>query len=185
MGGVDLSDSALHHAFINRKTYRWFVKLALHFISRLSFNAYTMYKESHSSATLNDFLMIYVRETIEKTGITRKSGKDFTPKQKRSLSTNATDRSPKLITTISQHFSNEIILEEKIVAFYRRITFLGRNDIDSKSGRHKQKRCVLCHMNNIRTMTIYNCKTCTEEPALCVPDCFEKFHLTLMNKTKT
>jgi hypothetical protein len=59
MGGVDLSDSALHHTFINRKTYRWFVKLALHFMSRLLFNSYLMYKEAKSNITLDDFLMKY------------------------------------------------------------------------------------------------------------------------------
>jgi hypothetical protein len=59
MGGVDLSDSALHHTFINRKTYRWFVKLALHFIVRLLFNSYIMYKESQLKTILEDFLMRY------------------------------------------------------------------------------------------------------------------------------
>jgi hypothetical protein len=59
MGGVDMSDSALHHTFINRKTYRWFVKLGLHFVTRLLFNSYIIYKESKSNTTLDDFLMRY------------------------------------------------------------------------------------------------------------------------------
>jgi hypothetical protein len=59
MGGVDLSDSALHHTFIFRKTYRWFIKLGLHFLIRLLFNAYIMYKEVKTNTTLDDFLMKY------------------------------------------------------------------------------------------------------------------------------
>jgi hypothetical protein len=121
-----MSDSALHHTFIDRKIYRWFVKLVLHFISRLLFNSYIMYKESKSNTTLEYFLMrhgllqtdkkkyfiisSYVRETMEETGIARKSRKDFTPKQMRSISPNLIDRSPKVMTIISQHFSSEISL---------------------------------------------------------------------------
>jgi len=59
MGGVDLSDSALQHTFIFRKTYRWFIKLGLHFLTRLLFNAYIMYKEVKTNTTLDDFLMKY------------------------------------------------------------------------------------------------------------------------------
>ena len=44
MGGVDLSDSSLHHAHIDCQSYRWFVKLGIHFISGLLFNAFVMYR---------------------------------------------------------------------------------------------------------------------------------------------
>ncbi len=62
--------------------------------------------------------------------------------------------------------------------------FLGKTDIDPQLNRHKQKRCIFCHKNQIRTMTIYQCKTCDREPGLCFPDCFEKFHLTLGKENK-
>ena len=60
---------------------------------------------------------------------------------------------------------------------------LGKTDIDSRSNRHKQKRCTLCHMNKIRKMTTYQCKTCDGQPGLCFPDCFEKFHLISTKET--
>ena len=66
MGGVDLSDSALHHTFIDRKTYRWFIKLALHFITRLLFNSYIIYKEVNSSCTLEEFLLKYCKKPNDK-----------------------------------------------------------------------------------------------------------------------
>jgi hypothetical protein len=47
---------------------------------------------------------------MEETGIARKSGKDFTPKQKRSISPNLIDRSPKVMMMITQHFSSEVSL---------------------------------------------------------------------------
>lgn len=50
------------------------------------------------------FLFIsYVRETMEDTGITRKSVRDLTPKQKRTISPAVTGRSPKMTTIATQH----------------------------------------------------------------------------------
>lgn len=57
MGGVDLSDSSLEHAAIGRKSYRWFVKLALHFISRLLYNAFVMYRIYDSKARFAKLLL--------------------------------------------------------------------------------------------------------------------------------
>jgi hypothetical protein len=45
---------------------------------------------------------------MEETGVARKSERDFTPKQKRSISPNLIDPSPKMTTTITQHFASEI-----------------------------------------------------------------------------
>jgi hypothetical protein len=56
MGGVDLSDSSLHHANLYRKTYRWFVKLGIHFFARLLFNAFVMYRGYDSKARFSNFL---------------------------------------------------------------------------------------------------------------------------------
>ncbi len=46
---------------------------------------------------------------MEQTGVGRRSAKDFTPKQKRSVSPNVVDRSPKFMSTTIQHFSSEFI----------------------------------------------------------------------------
>ncbi|CAF1429261.1 unnamed protein product [Adineta ricciae] len=52
-----------------------------------------------------DFLKSYVKDTLEATGVVRKSEITVTPKQKRSSSTNSADRSPKvMLTTTIQHF---------------------------------------------------------------------------------
>ncbi|CAM4839274.1 unnamed protein product [Rotaria magnacalcarata] len=158
MGGVDLSDSALHHTYIARKTYRWFVKLALHFFTRLLFNSYIMYKEVQSNISLDDFLMSYVCETMEETGTARKLVRDFSQKPKRSSSQLSLDRSPKVTPKVIQHFAS-------------------KTDVDSQSNRHKQKRCIFCHMNKVRKMTIYQCRTCDGQSGFCFPECFEKFHL--------
>ena len=56
MGGVDLSDSSLHHTHIDHKSYRWFVKLGIHFISRLLFNAFVMYRVHDGKARFGTFL---------------------------------------------------------------------------------------------------------------------------------
>lgn len=57
MGGVDLSDSSLHHTSIDRKSYRWFVKLGFHFLSRLLYNSFTMYRSYESKARFSSFLL--------------------------------------------------------------------------------------------------------------------------------
>jgi hypothetical protein len=46
---------------------------------------------------------------MENTGIGRRSAKDFTPKQKRSISPHVVDRSPKCMSTTIQHFSGEFL----------------------------------------------------------------------------
>ena len=56
MGGVDLSDSSLHHASLDRKSYRWFVKLGIHFIARLLFNSFVMYRAHNPKARFSNFL---------------------------------------------------------------------------------------------------------------------------------
>jgi hypothetical protein len=48
----------------------------------------------------------YVRETIEETGIARKLARDFPQQLKRSVSQTSVDRSPKMMTGASQHFSS-------------------------------------------------------------------------------
>ncbi|CAF1041735.1 unnamed protein product [Rotaria magnacalcarata] len=86
MGGVDLSDSSLHHAYIDRKSYRWFVKLAIHFFSRLLFNAFVMYRTYNSKARFSKFLECFVRDIMESTGAGRKPLTEFTPPQRRANS---------------------------------------------------------------------------------------------------
>ena len=56
MGGVDLSDSSLHHAHIDRQSYRWFVKFGIHFISLLLFNAFVMYRVHDRKVRFSTFL---------------------------------------------------------------------------------------------------------------------------------
>jgi len=117
---------------------------------------------------------------METTGIARKSERDFTPKQNRFISTNSTDRSPKvMVPKIVQHFSSEIslLLQNRFWFTMCLQSVLDKTDIDPQSNRHKQKRCVFCHKNKIRKMTIYQCTTCNGKPGLCFPECFEKFHL--------
>ena len=53
---------------------------------------------------------------------------------------------------------------------------MGKNDVDARSNRHKQKRCLFCHMSKVRKMPIYQYRTCDGQPEFYFPDCFEKFH---------
>ena len=63
MAGVDLSDSTLHHAYIDRKSYRWFVKLGFHFLSRLLFNSFVMYREHVNKTRFSSFLSTYAKSS--------------------------------------------------------------------------------------------------------------------------
>ncbi|CAF3952919.1 unnamed protein product [Rotaria sordida] len=104
MGGVDLSDSSLHHACMDRKSYRWFVKLSIHFFARLLFNAFVMHRTHDSKARFSNFLSYFVRETMESTGICRKPLAKTTPPQKRANSLPSNIIPQKLVKV--QHFSN-------------------------------------------------------------------------------
>lgn len=57
MGGVDLSDSSLHHTSVDRKSYRWFVKLGFHFLSRLLYNSFVMFRLYEPKAQFSSFLL--------------------------------------------------------------------------------------------------------------------------------
>ncbi|CAF4864223.1 unnamed protein product [Rotaria socialis] len=148
MGGVDLSDSSLHHTRIDRQSYWWFVKLGIHFLGRLLFNDFVMYR-------------IFVRDTMESTGITRKSLNEFTPPQKRILSVSNSNIPQKLMKV--QHLSS-------------------KTDYNENRQVHVQQRCVLCRSKQVRKQTIYFCRTCPNKPALCYPDCFDVFHSKIQYK---
>ena len=51
-----MSDSSLHHACMERKSYRWFIKLGIHFFARLLFNAFVMYRAHDPKARFSKFL---------------------------------------------------------------------------------------------------------------------------------
>src|SRR6218665_2017970 len=38
------------------------------------------------------------------------------------------------------------------------------------------KKCVVCRKNGKRRETRYVCETCPSQPALCVTECFKRFH---------
>ncbi|CAF2842193.1 unnamed protein product [Rotaria sp. Silwood2] len=116
---------------------------------------------------------------MEETGAARKSVRDFQQKPKRPSSQLSLDRSPKMTTRIIQHFaSKNFSIYVPDFSFIMCLIYVpGKTDVDSRSNRHKQKRCVFCHMNKVRTMTIYQCQTCDGQPGFCFPDCFEKFHI--------
>lgn len=38
------------------------------------------------------------------------------------------------------------------------------------------KKCVVCRKNGRRRETRYVCETCPSQPALCVAECFKRFH---------
>ena len=90
------------------------------------------------------------RKTIEEIGIEKKSMRDFPPKPKQSFTQDSIDRSRKII----QHFSRQISFLGNSTFSYLLPSVLGKTDIDSRSNSHRQKRCILCHMNKIRKMTI-------------------------------
>ncbi|CAF1132906.1 unnamed protein product [Rotaria magnacalcarata] len=155
MGGVDLSDSSLHHACIDRKSYRWFVKLGIHFLTRLLFNAFVMHRAYNSKARFSKFVSCFVRDTMEATGVSRKPLNEITPPQKRALSLPNSIIPHKFVKV--QHFSS-------------------KTDYNESRQRHIQKRCVLCRSKQIRKQTIYFCRTCPDASAFCYPECFDAFH---------
>ncbi|CAF1254772.1 unnamed protein product [Rotaria sp. Silwood1] len=97
----------------------------------------------------------FVRDTMESTGIARKSLNEFTPSQKRIASVPYSNIPQKLLKV--QHFSS-------------------KTDYNENRQGHVQKRCVLCRSKQVRKQTIYFCRTCPDTPALCYPDCFDAFH---------
>lgn len=117
------------------------------------------------------FLKRFVQETMESTGIGRKSLKEITPPQKRVLTT-YNDNSMKIARV--QHFSSKI--ERFIEGGPRNGIVLDKTQYDENRQGHVQKRCVVCRSKKIRKQTIYFCRTCSNSPGFCYPDCFDEFH---------
>ncbi|CAF4677443.1 unnamed protein product [Rotaria socialis] len=97
----------------------------------------------------------FVRDTMESTGITRKSLNEFTPPQKRILSVSNSNIPQKLMKV--QHVSS-------------------KTDYNENRQGHVQQRCVLCRSKQVRKQPTYFCRICPDKPALCYPDCFDAFH---------
>lgn len=47
-----------------------------------------------------------------------------------------------------------------------------------KNNKTLRRRCVVCYKNAKRKDTGFQCKACEGTPALCLGDCFKKYHET-------
>ena len=57
MGGVDRADQVLHSYDATRKSYRWFLKVGVHFIQRLCLNAFIVYRNYGGKQSFEKYLL--------------------------------------------------------------------------------------------------------------------------------
>uniref|UniRef100_A0A1I8H3C2 DDE_Tnp_1_7 domain-containing protein n=1 Tax=Macrostomum lignano TaxID=282301 RepID=A0A1I8H3C2_9PLAT len=68
MGGVDRLDASVHLYHPNRKSYKWFQKVAFHLILTLVRNAWTLYKKCGGTAKFLTFLENSIKTLIRDSG---------------------------------------------------------------------------------------------------------------------
>lgn len=132
----------------NRKTVKWYKKLAFHFFDMMLYNAYILYKLSKNEKKLQfrAYRLAVIRQIVEKFGLHRK---------RRTTTKKALDADSRLV---DRHFPSVIP--------------------PGDNGKKKQKKCSVHQksVNNptIRRETIYECVKCNIP--LCVVPCFEIYH---------
>ena len=145
MGGVDRADAMIHSYDCMRKSYRWFVKLALHFAQRLLLNSFCVYKKMGGVKDHQKFILHAIRYLVTTTGRGRRS---FSGK-----SASTFQSSPTVV-----HFPSRI------------------SSAQTAKQKRPSKRCKVCSNNDRRKETRYECGDCDGRPALCLNNCFKKWH---------
>ena len=163
MGGVDTSDQLSKYYSFTRKTLKWWVKLFFHILNIAATNAYILYRKNYGG----------IRRALNQ--------EDFRRELSRSLIESHTYAKPQrgrrpLVDVparlTQRHFPSHIPAKPGM-----------------KCNRPRRK-CVVCNVNSgkrrrqgersLRTETSFWCRVC--EKALCVVDCFERYHTQLHYK---
>lgn len=79
MGGVDRTDQMLHSYDASRKSYRWFLKVGVHFLQRLCLNAHIVYSTYGGKSNFEKFTINCARYLLCETGIGRRPLNDNVP----------------------------------------------------------------------------------------------------------
>ena len=147
MGGVDRNDALIGNCTCVRKSFKWTVKVAMHYVEEAVLNSFILYDKIN----LNKMrFMNFKLDVIEKIiiGVYRQNAPNI-------LCTQPSDWHS-MHTAIDRHFLELIPRSEK--------------------KEKPQKRCQICHEEERRKETRYQCKNCSTHPGLCPASCFEKFH---------
>lgn len=150
MSGIDRSDQMLSYYSSLRKTIRWYKKIALHIVEVLVMNSHILYNENHADA--DKMTLLKFRESVV------------------------------------SHLVDDIALPDAHRRVHRNNIQLLPNEDDDDVLQHlsslpptdqKQrptKPCRICTRDGLRRETRYCCTLCPEKPALCVGDCFRRYH---------
>ena len=150
MGGVDRADAMIHSYDCLRKSYRWFIKLALHFFQRLLLNSYYLYKKNDGTKDHQKFITHAIRYFVTTTG---KGRRLFVSKENLSM---------KPSSFVPIHFPTRILSKE------------------SAKQKRPSRRCKVCSKNDKRKETRFECRECDGQPALCLHPCFGLWHRNSM-----
>jgi hypothetical protein len=152
MRGVDKLDQQLHAYDCCRKSYRWFKKLGIHFIQRAILNAFYVCKEkSESNLTLLSFLNLTIDFLVEgmTADITQLDAGQPVPRKRRRQQAR---RQAAQVTVHTPQTFNPTARRQR-----------------------PQRRCVMCPSQGVRRDTRYYCCLCPNQPALCMPGCFNAY----------
>ena len=147
MLGVDKIDQLVSYYSFLHKSVKWWRKVFFWFLEVSVVNSYIIYKEQAKTSG-NKFIshLAYRRKLIEMLTEPLRSTSSATPHRARRA------QNLERLQPTTRHF-------------------LQRGN--------KRRDCYVCserEEGGTRHLTLYECKTCTEHPALCPAPCFQNYH---------
>lgn len=55
-----------------------------------------------------------------------------------------------------------------------------KNALGRRNNKTSRRRCFVCSSQGVRKETMYHCEGCPDKPALCLEDCFKKYHVNVL-----
>ena len=147
MLGVDKMDQLVSYYSFLHKSVKWWRKVFCWTLEVATVNSYILYKEQAKQQAVRPMAHLAYRRLLI----------DVLSEPLRSGATPRLRTGPRRSQTI-EHL-------QPVKHFLHKV--------------QKRKDCVVCsnrEEGGVRHLTLYVCKTCTSNPALCPSQCFEKYH---------
>lgn len=147
MGGADRMDSAANPYAANRKTVRWFQKLAFHLALLMARNSWIMYSRAGGRRKLRHFLREVINVLVVQTGDSRRRP--------------AVARGQRGAAAVGPGGD----------------AAHSPTKVEKQDGRPRsRRRCRICSARGVRQRTIFECRLCDGAPPLCLGECFRVWH---------
>ena len=147
MGGVDARDGSLHPYNMTRKSYKWFLKLGIHFIHILIKNSWIVFRSCGGTMDFLSFQEKVIENFVLTTGEGRRGGL----------------------------LGGRLAARPSLELHQPRLHAPKR--LSPRPNRPRpSKKCRVCKRNGRRKETVFVCPDCPSLPALCADPCFGIFH---------